>query len=130
MNKIDVIREHKDDFVAALNAYLDRMYGMTETYLEENGDVKDFLSADEKLENFVKELKEDEEKYEKVRRKILDNDFELSPTEIQLAGLAMAYCIIRFDKHIEEVQIAKQNAIEIYNQIKEIDIPLSKDINS
>lgn len=121
-SKQKIIKEHKEDFTAALNAYLDKMYQLTDSYLEDN-ERKEFLTPDEKVENFVKELIEDEKKYEDVRRKILDNDFNLSVIEIQYAALAMAYCIIRFDKHIEEVEIAKKNAIELYKQIETQEIP-------
>lgn len=121
-SKQKIIEEHKEDFTAALNAYLDKMYQLTDSYLEDN-ERKEFLTPDEKVENFVKELIEDEKKYEDVRRKILDNDFNLSVIEIQYAALAMAYCIIRFDKHIEEVEIAKKNAIDLYKQIETQEIP-------
>lgn len=111
--KINVIKEHKADFISALNAYLDSMYNMTDSYLDENGDLKDFLEPDEKAQAFVKELLDDEKKYENVRQKILNDDFELSLYEINLAGLAMAYVAIRFSNLIEALNKTKDQATEL-----------------
>lgn len=111
--KRNVIKEHKADFISALNAYLDSMYNMTDSYLDENGDLKDFLEPDEKAQAFVKELLDDEKKYESVRQKILNDDFELSLYEINLAGLAMAYIAIRFSNMIEAFNKTKDQATHL-----------------
>lgn len=115
--KIGLIKEHKADFLSALTAYLDKMYDMTDSYLNEDGDLKEFLDPDEKVQNFIKEIVEDEEKYEIIRKKIIDEDFNLSLYEVNLIGLAMAYISIRFDKYMEEIKKAKEKAQELYKAL-------------
>lgn len=95
LNKIYLIRDNKDAAIAALNSYLDRIYSLTDDYFED-GKLKEGLTPDEKIEKFVLELREDASKYEKVRRKLIDNDFNLSLVEINYIALAFVYIVQRW----------------------------------
>ena len=95
LNKIYLIRDNKDAAIAALNSYLDRIYSLTDAYFED-GKLKEGLTPDEKIEKFVLELREDASKYEKVRRKLIDNDFNLSLVEINYIALAFVYIVQRW----------------------------------
>ena len=95
LNKIYLIRDNKDAAIAALNSYLDRIYNLTDDYFED-GKLKEGLTPDEKIEKFVLELREDASKYEKVRRKLIDNDFNLSLVEINYIALAFVYIVQRW----------------------------------
>lgn len=99
--KRELIKKHKDIAVAALNAILDQTYNLTDTYFDENNNLKEELTKNEKLENLIKSLRQDTMKYEKVRRKLLDDDFNLSLYEINLVGLSLMYASIRVSKYIE-----------------------------
>lgn len=95
ISKIYLIRDNKEPAIAALNNYLDRIYKLTDDYFE-NGKLKEGLTPDEKIEKFVLELREDAEKYENVRRKLINNDFNLSVVEINHIALAFVYMIERW----------------------------------
>lgn len=114
--KQNLIKENKENVVAALNAYLDKMYSLTENYLNQNQELEEFLTPDEKVEQFVKELIEDEKRYESVRQKVIADDFNLSLAEIDLVSLSLTYVLIRLkkqketiDKAIKEIEFLPKN---------------------
>lgn len=100
INKIYLIRDNRDAAVAALNNYLDRIYKLTEDYFED-GKLKEGLTPDEKIEKFVLELRHDAEKYENVRRKLINNDFNLSLVEINHIALAFVYMVERWKNEVK-----------------------------
>ncbi|MGM9858083.1 MAG: hypothetical protein ACI311_02385 [Bacilli bacterium] len=89
--KIQIIKENRDAAIAALNSYLDKIYGLTDQYFTSDGKLKEGLTKDEKLEKFLLELREDASKYESVRRKIIDEDYNLSLKDINYVALAFTY---------------------------------------
>ena len=109
--KIQLIKENKDAAVAALNSYLDKIYDLTDKYFTEDNQLKEGLTKDEKLEKFLMELKNDASKYESVRRKLIDENYDLSLKEINYVALAFTYVsatwqtmIKNLTKAIEEIK--------------------------
>jgi hypothetical protein len=73
--KIEVVKEFSEPAVKALERYLDCIYDLTDDYFDKNLNLKEGLEPDEKLEKFLKGLRKDAFKFEKVRHKILQKDF-------------------------------------------------------
>ena len=115
--KIEKIKAEKESAIEALNLYLDSIYNMTDKFFdnqiqEVDGEekvvrvLKEGLEPDSKIEGFVKELNNDASAYEKVRGKLLSDDFNLSLTEIARIGLAFTFAGIVIQKRVEEGQKA------------------------
>ena len=120
--KIQLIKENKDAAVAALNSYLDKIYNLTDRYFTEDNQLKEGLTKDEKLEKFLMELKNDASKYESVRRKLLDENYDLSLKEINYVALAFTYAsatwqtmIKNLTKAIEETKLIVSKLMEKKN---------------
>ena len=62
-------------------------------------------------------IKEDVSIYEKVRRKLLNNDFNLSLLEINYIGLAYMFYAIRFKKTIDNLKQAQQYSEEMHKKL-------------
>jgi hypothetical protein len=108
--KQSLIKESKEAAIAALNAYLDAVYNLTDDYFDEEGNLLDYLSEDEKLENFVKSLRSNTKDYENVRAKLINNDFNLSLFEINIVMLSFYYIDNRWKSQIEQLKIARNEA--------------------
>lgn len=128
--KIQCIKDNKDSAIAALNAYLDSIYNLTDTYydksMDENGNItqtlKPELVPDTKAEEFILELAKDAKEYESVRAKLISEDFNLSLAEIARVGLAYVYIGLTFEKQlaaIKEAQKKTMDIIEILNSPKD-----------
>ena len=115
--KIQVVKEYKTSALAALNSYLDRIYDFTDKYFNEDGTLKEGLTRDEKLETFLLELKADAKKYEDVRKKIIDEDFNLSLKEINLIALSFVYVQTSWEKMINNLNAAIENTKLIISQL-------------
>ena len=120
--KIQLIKENKDAAVAALNSYLDKIYNLTDQYFTEDNQLKEGLTKDEKLEKFLIELKNDASKYESVRRKLIDENYNLSLKEINYVALAFTYVsatwqtmIKNLTKAIEETKLIVSKLMEKKN---------------
>ena len=120
--KIQLIKENKDAAVAALNSYLDKIYNLTDQYFTEDNQLKEGLTKDEKLEKFLMELKNDASKYESVRRKLIDENYDLSLKEINYVALAFTYVsatwqtmIKNLTKVIEETKLIVSKLMEKKN---------------
>ena len=120
--KIQLIKENKDAAVAALNSYLDKIYDLTDKYFTEDNQLKEGLTKDEKLEKFLIELRDDASKYESVRRKLLDENYDLSLKEINYVALAFTYVsatwqtmIKNLTKAIEETKLIVSKLMEKKN---------------
>lgn len=115
--KRKVVEENHEAIYAALTAYLDKVYNLTDKFFEEDGKhlKKELLSdkldkLDEKLEDFIISSREEASKLEKVRSKIGKKDFELSLVEINYAGLALTYVIQCWMNQIALLGHAKDEA--------------------
>ena len=120
--KIQLIKENKNAAVAALNSYLDKIYNLTDQYFTEDNQLKEGLTKDEKLEKFLMELKNDASKYESVRRKLIDENYDLSLKEINYVALAFTYVsttwqtmIKNLTKAIEETKLIVSKLMEKKN---------------
>lgn len=114
--KIQIIKDNNEVVKESINAYLDSIYELTEKFFDEEGNLKEGLPSDEKAENFIKSIKEDAPRYESLRRKIIDKDFNLSLTEIAMCGLSLMFMRVQFEnqiKRMEEVKQKLENIIEI-----------------
>lgn len=120
--KIQLIKENKDAAVAALNSYLDKIYTLTDQYFTKDNQLKEGLTKDEKLEKFLMELRNDASKYESVRRKLIDENYDLSLKEINYVALAFTYVsatwqtmIKNLTKAIEETKLIVSKLMEKKN---------------
>lgn len=105
VEKINLIRDNRDAAIAALNVYLDKIYKLTEDYFED-GKLKEGLSSDAKLEKFILELRDDATKFESVRRKLIDNDFNLSLEEVNYVALGFVYMAESWQSQIKNLTLA------------------------
>ena len=117
--KIQIIKENRDAAIAALNSYLDKIYGLTDQYFTSDGILKEGLTKDEKLEKFLLELKEDASKYESVRRKIIDEDYNLSLIDINHVALAFTYVSTTWQTMIKNLTKAIEEAKPIISKLME-----------
>lgn len=109
VEKINLIRDNRDAAIAALNIYLDKIYKLTEDYFED-GKLKEGLSSDAKLEKFILELRDDATKFESVRRKLIDNDFNLSLEEVNYVALGFVYMAESWQSQIKNLTLAVEQA--------------------
>ena len=117
--KIQIIKENRDAAIAALNSYLDKIYGLTDQYFTSDGILKEGLTKDEKLEKFLLELKEDASKYETVRRKIIDEDYNLSLIDINHIALAFTYVSATWQTMIKNLTKAIEETKPIISKLME-----------
>ena len=109
VEKINLIRDNRDAAIAALNVYLDKIYKLTDDYFED-GKLKEGLSSDAKLEKFILELRDDATKFESVRRKLIDNDFNLSLEEVNYIALGFVYMTESWQSQIKNLTLAVEQA--------------------
>ena len=115
--KIQLIKENKDAAVAALNSYLDKIYDLTDKYFTEDNQLKEGLTKDEKLEKFLMELRNDASKYESVRRKLLDENYDLSLKEINYVALAFTYVSATWQTMIKNLTKAIEETKPIVSKL-------------
>ena len=109
VEKINLIRDNRDAAIAALNVYLDKIYKLTDDYFED-GKLKEGLSSDAKLEKFILELRDDATKFESVRKKLVDNDFNLSLEEANYVALGFVYMAESWQSQIKNLTLAVEQA--------------------
>lgn len=117
--KIQLIKENKNAAIAALNSYLDKIYNLTDQYFTEDNQLKEGLTKDEKLEKFLIELKNDASKYESVRRKLLDENYDLSLKEINYVALAFTYVSATWQTMIKNLTKAIEETKPIVSKLME-----------
>ena len=120
--KIEFVKQNRDEAIVVLNGLLDANYTVIEshdeymrTVIEEMGQT--LKENDEAGRQFVMNIKEDVDVYEKVRRKLLNNDFNLSLLEINYIGLAYMFYAIRFKKTIDNLKKAQQYSEETHKKL-------------
>lgn len=109
IEKINLIRDNREDAIAALNVYLDKIYTLTDDYFE-NGRLKEGLTPNAKLEKFILELRADADKFESVRRKLINNDFNLSLEEVNYVALGFVYIAESWQSQIKNLTLAVEQA--------------------
>ena len=117
--KIQLIKENKDAAVAALNSYLDKIYNLTDRYFTEDNQLKEGLTKDEKLEKFLIELRNDASKYETVRRKLLDENYDLSLKDINYVALAFTYVSATWQTMVKNLTKAIEETKPIVSKLME-----------
>ena len=118
VEKINLIRDNRDVAIAALNVYLDKIYKLTDDYFED-GKLKEGLTHDAKLEKFILELRDDASKFESVRRKLIDNDFNLSLEEVNYIALGFVYMAESWRSQIKNLTLAVEQAQAITKVLME-----------
>lgn len=103
MSKIDLIKKYRKSAIAALNSYLDSMYNLIDKYFDKEGKMLPLPEKNEKLENFILEVKSDTGKYEDVRRKLINEDLNLSLYEINLIALSFTFSIETMKKQVDNL---------------------------
>lgn len=93
--KREIIIKNKDPALAALEAVADRIYNLTDPLLDNEERIVTEKIGNYDAQEFVKTLRNDSSKYEKIRQKLLSGDFNLSLTEINYVALAFHYSITR-----------------------------------
>ena len=119
--KINLIKENKDATIAALNGILDDIYNLYEPYFDEDGKLNPELVHDEKLESFIKELKQDSERYGNLRRRIINGDFNLSLTEINSIGIIFLHMSIKLKKEIKNFTKAANKADDLTKKLMDLE---------
>ena len=117
--KIQLIKENKDAAIAALNSYLDKIYTLTDQYFTKDNQLKEGLTKDEKLEKFLMELRNDASKYESVRRKLLNENYDLSLKEINYVALAFTYVSATWQTMIKNLTKAIEETKPIVSKLME-----------
>lgn len=102
---IELIKEYRDAAIKALDFYLDYIYSLTDNFFD-GEKLKEGFSHDEKLEELIKGCYKNASLYEKVRTKLLKNDFSLSQLEITYIGLAFFFWEKVSEKRIEALKKA------------------------
>lgn len=115
--KIELIKANSELIITSLNAYLDTAYLMTDKYFDENGNLKEGLEEDAKVEEFIKSTRQDCCYYESVRTKLVNGDFNLSLAEIARAGLGLVFASARLHKEIKTMKSFKDEIDEILKQL-------------
>lgn len=105
VEKINLIRDNREAAIAALNVYLDKIYNLTDDYFE-NGKLKEGLTPDAKLEKFILEIRDNADKFEAVRRKLINNDFNLSLEEVNYVALGFVYMAESWQSQIKNLTLA------------------------
>lgn len=117
--KQSLIKDNKEVVIRAINAYLDKIYNLTETFFNEDGSLKKGLTSDEKVELFIKNLKNHQAViYENIRKKIIDDDFNLSQKEIAYVNSTLIYIFGCWESQIEKLTKASNEIIELIKKLK------------
>lgn len=105
----DLIVHNKDPILASLNGYLDKMYYLTDETVIKHKEINN-----DKINDFIKSLIEEEKIYEKIRKKLI-SDEELNLVEINYIVLSLKY-----SKGLLEEQIERANkAISLIDNLNE-----------
>lgn len=79
------------------------MYDLTDKYFDEKGNMLPLPEENEKLKNFILEVKSDTQKYENVRRKLINKDLSLSLYEINLVALSFTFTVETMKKQVKNL---------------------------
>lgn len=102
--KIFIIQQNKEAAIAALNNYLDYIYSLHERFFEKDDTLKEGLTKDPAAEELILSSKNNADKFENVRRKLLDDDFNLSLSEINYIALGFLFSLIRMKNQISDLK--------------------------
>lgn len=101
--KVNTIKKWKDPIVTALNMVLDSYYELIVNYTKgaDHSSAELNKNLPEDLAPLIKDIKSDIDKYNEIRRKLLADDFSVTPLEVGYINNALLFAIVRFDKIID-----------------------------
>ena len=101
--KVNTIKKWKDPIVTALNMVLDSYYELIVNYTKgaDHSSAELNKNLPEDLAPLIKDIKSDVDKYNEIRRKLLADDFSITPLEVGYINNALTFAMIRFDKIID-----------------------------
>lgn len=110
--KVNTIKKWKDPIVTALNMVLDSYYELIVNYTEgaDHSSAKLNKNLPEDLAPLIKDIKSDIDKYNEIRRKLLADDFSVTPLEVGYINNALTFAMIKFDKIIDYTTNARDIA--------------------
>ena len=117
VEKIEIVKEYVESAIAALNSYLDSLYNMTDQYFDEKENLIEGLEPDKKVETFIKSLRAEAGKFENVRHKLINRDFNLSLYEINLIAAAFVFVSGVWEKDIGKLKKAKEEADRVIKNL-------------
>lgn len=115
--KMQLIKDNKDVVIMSLNKYLDIVYDLTDKYFNQDGSLKEGLTQDEKLVNFIKDTRTDANNFEQVRRKVIDDNYDLSLVEINYIVISFLYVQNVWNNEIEKLQKAKTELADFISKL-------------
>lgn len=115
--KIELIKEFQEPAIAALERYLDSIYNLTDEYFNESGQLIEGLTPDEKVENFIKGMRAEAQKFEVIRHKLMNKDFNLSLFEVNLIAATFLFVQQVWEKDIKKLQKASEEAKKVYERL-------------
>lgn len=110
MNKIELIKQYKEPIIVAIDTYLKQVSELT--CLAPMAEISE-------AQKVTSDLNLDSKEYEKIRDKLIKNDFNLSPFEISKIGLIMFYQEKVISKQILTLEKLKEQVAVIYRTIFE-----------
>ena len=101
--KVNTIKKWKEPIVTALNMVLDSYYELIVNYTKgvDHSSVELNKNLPEDLAPLIKDIKSDIDKYNEIRRKLLADDFSVTPLEVGYINNALVFAMIKFDKIID-----------------------------
>lgn len=101
--KVNTIKKWKDPIVTALNMVLDSYYELIVNYTKgaDHSSTELNKNLPEDLAPLIKDIKSDIDKYNEIRRKLLADDFSVTPLEVGYINNALTFAMIKFDKIID-----------------------------
>ena len=116
--KREIIRRNKDPSVTALNGLLDKIYSMTDPFLNSKGNIMTAKFENYRAGKFLVDIRNDTEKYEAVRQKIILNDFSLSLKEINYIAIALTYSKMVMERQKETINKTAEVISDIINNLQ------------
>lgn len=112
-----LVKENKEPCAAALNFYLDYLYSLKEEFFDEDFNRKPFLEENKMIEELIVSLYKNAGTYEDIRKKITEEDFNLSRAELDYIGLALFFWHRVCEAQIKKLKTAQDIAIELSNTL-------------
>ena len=120
--KIELIKEHKTDTLAALSVYITHVYDMSNPFFNKNGElIQDAIKTetDEEYIKFIKSFRQSVREFETLEAKIKKNDFNLSLLEIDRIALVFQYMEEVFKKQLQQTEWAIAECKKVSDQLME-----------
>lgn len=122
--KIELIKEHKTDTLAALSVYITHVYDMSNPFFNKNGElIQNAIKTetDEEYIKFIKSFRHSVREFETLEAKIKKNDFNLSLLEIDRIALVFQYMEEVFKKQLQQTEWAISECKRVSDQLMEIE---------